>query len=213
MLLLRRTEVSDRFDISIPQGSEYVLSELELNGAVLIEEMFPESVASWLADEANRLKYDEWPKVYGARKVRQEVASVELPKAGLLDQFAEEMQQVLVGFFPPSVFSSPLKFNYRNIQRYLNNTIGIEPHRDEPRYRNLVVLCGLSGEGSFNLFHELDDSPYLTLRIVPGSALLMSAPGYKSIGEGKGPLHSVTEIRGNPNRYVLAMRHDLAVPS
>lgn len=189
-----------RVEFSIAR--EVLVSQLLTDGVVVVANAFSQADAERLAAAADTLEYEAQPEVYGMRRVRQQVASVALPESGVLAEFADTVECEIAAKLGAEAFGTPLHFNHRNIQRYLDGTLGIEPHRDESSNVNLIVLCGLSGSGRFAIYDELGDQARLRVPILPGSILLMVAPGF--YGRGYRPVHGVDEILGT--RYLVGLR-------
>ncbi|HEY1074905.1 MAG TPA: hypothetical protein VGE59_04440 [Patescibacteria group bacterium] len=188
----------------LPLGPEVVVTVMQRLGAICFPIM-SEADALALAVEAKRFKYKKQPKEYGKRKVRQEVSSC-LVSEGAIGDFASSLERELAVFFGPEAFESPLSFTARNIQRYRNGTLGIEPHRDESENRNIVALLGLEGRGRFTVYDELDGPVRVRWTINPGDLLLMVAPGFYGADASCRRVHRVDEIVGYPHRYLLGLR-------
>lgn len=191
--------------VEFPIAREVAVSQLLTDGVVVVANAFSQADAERLAAAAATLEYEEQPEEYGARRVRQQVASVALPEHGVLAEFADTVEYEVVAKLGAEAFGTSLHFNHRNIQRYLDGTLGIEPHQDESKNINLVVLCGLSGSGRFRIYQELGGPVTFQSPILPGSILLMVAPGF--CGRNERPVHGVDEIRGT--RALVGLRQQV----
>lgn len=194
----------------LPTGPQAVVTVLQHLGAIAIPVM-SEADALYLSLEAGCLPYEERPKRYGKRKVRQDVASCELPRGYRLWEVADELEHQLSVFFGPGAFESPLNLSQRNVQRYKHGTFGIGRHRDESVNRNLVVLLCLRGEGEFVVYDGLRGGAKVRWELRPGYLLLMVAPGFYGLTEDDRPFHRVGQIIGDPFRYVMGLRQHVSI--
>ncbi len=183
---------------------EQARQRLRCDGVVVVRNVFSQDAATALAHEAQRLKFELQPAVYGSRSVQQAVACADIAPRGRLWEFADAVEIAMQNMVGDEAMTVPLGFNRRVVQWYRPETIGIGSHRDESRYRNLVVLCGLSGYGRFKLFRGSSGALYLTRKVGPGDVVVMIAPGFN--GRDDRPVHAVDQIQGE--RYVLALRRD-----
>jgi hypothetical protein len=193
-----------RFAISLDERPGIVVSRIMTLGATVLPKVIDPQDAEYLAREAGAYDYEIQPTHYGVRKVRQDVASVDVFPNTLLGQFTEDLAAAITSYFKPEMFASALDFNHCNIQRYEDASHGIDQHRDQVHNKNLVVLCGLSGVGRFRTYQELQGPVTFERDIEPGVLMLMKAPGFLSKTEC--PVHGVDNIRGR--RYILALRQN-----
>jgi hypothetical protein len=195
-----------RIKLRISQPAGTIIIKLRTQGAVLLEDAFSREDAEYMATEAARFDYKKQPEVYGRRQVQQQVSSVRVPPSGLFSQFAEDVRSELYHYLGPKSFPGFfLWFNDQVIQRYEHASLGIQPHRDHSSNINLVVLCGLRGSGRFSVYPDLGKEANLQLEIVPGSILLLRAPGFA--GTEDCPVHGVDQIVGD--RYLLGLRQNV----
>jgi hypothetical protein len=90
------------------------------------------------------------------------------------------------------------------IQRYPPGCKGITPHRDHMKYRMVVAILLVSGDGEFRIHKQRDACNGEVIRFGPGELLLMGAPG---IFPGfLRPFHSVTGV--SRLRRTIGMRYD-----
>ena len=191
-----------------------VIDALRKDGAILLEGVMPTRYLDAAAGEATTLTYQSQPTEVEAknnRVVRQDIADIRVPPKGALDELATLLQDWLVQFFGDGVFSSPLNFGGRDIQRYPNGTIGIEPHQDSGIFRGVIALYGLSGSGCFRVYESLGGSERVSFEILPNTLLLMRAQGFlprEIPKEDIRPVHSVDTIVGGEDgyRYLLGLR-------
>ncbi len=98
-----------------------------------------------------------------------------------------------------------LQFNDLIVQNYPPGCQGITPHRDHVRYRIVVAIFLLSGDGNFCTCDDRSGTGAKTIPAVPGDLLLMSAPGL--VEEGSGPLHFVNGV--TRRRRTIGLRYDV----
>ena len=70
-----------------------------------------------------------------------------------------------------------LHFNDLIVQNYPPGCQGITPHRDHVRYRIVVAIFLLTGDGNFCTCDDRKGVGAKTIPAVPGDLLLMTAPG------------------------------------
>ena len=93
--------------------------------------------------------------------------------------------------------------NSISVQKYLKGSLGITPHRDEARYKNLVSNFILEGEGDFCICEDREKSNSIRLVSGPGSLILMRAP--RNSGEQDlRPMHYVDRVERE--RYIIGLR-------
>lgn len=97
-----------------------------------------------------------------------------------------------------------LEFNDLIVQRYPPGCQGITPHRDHKRYRIVVAIFILSGDGSFYISQNRKSNSGHTIPADPGDLLLMRAPGLAA--EKPGPLHYVNGV--THTRRTIGLRYD-----
>ncbi len=78
------------------------------------------------------------------------------------------------------------------LQRYAPGSRGITPHRDHLRYRGLVALIVVSGDGRFCLCDDRSRAGEREIAAEPGDLLLMRAPGFA--GSPERPFHFLDRI-------------------
>lgn len=144
--------------------------------------------------------------VVGVAQVRQrmEVCSA-IPTESRLRDVARAFQARLeraLATLREYPFETPLALDDLMLQRYAPGTIGITPHRDHVRYRNLIALFVLCGEGRFLFGGDRAGRGAREIPHRPGDVILSVAPGFRRRSER--PMHSVRDIRSE--RYVFGLR-------
>ena len=97
-----------------------------------------------------------------------------------------------------------LQFNDLIVQNYPPGCQGITPHRDHARYRIVVAIFLLTGDGNFCTCDDRKGVVAKTIPAVPGDLLLMTAPGL--VEEKPGPLHFVNGV--TRRRRTIGLRND-----
>ena len=97
-----------------------------------------------------------------------------------------------------------LQFNDLIAQNYPPGCQGITPHRDHARYRIVVAIFLLTGDGNFCTCDDRKGVGAKTIPAVPGDLLLMTAPGL--VEEKPGPLHFVNGV--TRRRRTIGLRYD-----
>ena len=78
------------------------------------------------------------------------------------------------------------------LQRYRAGSAGITAHRDHLRYRGLVAILVVSGDGRFRLALDRSGAGAHGVAAAAGDLLLMRAPGFA--GSQARPFHSLSDI-------------------
>jgi hypothetical protein len=78
------------------------------------------------------------------------------------------------------------------LQRYASGSRGITAHRDHLRYRGLVALVIVAGDGRFCLCEDRRGAGTREIPALPGDLLLMRAPGLA--GSSARPFHFLDRI-------------------
>jgi hypothetical protein len=78
------------------------------------------------------------------------------------------------------------------LQRYVRGSAGITLHRDHLRYRGLVAILVVSGDGRFGLALDRSGTGAREVAAAAGDLLLMRAPGFA--GSRDRPFHSLSDI-------------------
>jgi hypothetical protein len=183
-----------------------------------------------LVHTAQNLSYQQEAEEVGKdnRLVRQQVASCEdFSQAPIFLELQEAFQELLDQSFKNfSVypFSYPINLNRMVLQKYEPGSLGITPHRDGKRYKNLVCVFVLEGQGKFYVCSDRRSAPApeehragnnaIEIDASVGNVLLMRASGFKGINnclaqnEEIRPFHFITDIQ--TQRYTFALRQEVS---
>jgi hypothetical protein len=107
----------------------------------------------------------------------------------------------------PNPLPSDFCINDLILQRYAPGSRGITPHRDHLRYRGLVALVVVSGDGRFCLCADRNGTAAREIAARPGDLLLMRAPGLA--GSTERPFHFLDRITAE--RLSFGLRWDTTV--
>ena len=128
------------------------------------------------------------------------------PLLAMAKRLETELQEALDRLVPASL-DYPFVINDFIVQRYSPGRQGITPHRDHIRYRGLVAIIVLSGEGKFWVCDDREGGNARAIPETPGSLLLMRAPDFA--GRSDRPFHALSDI--TETRYSFGMRHDVSL--
>jgi hypothetical protein len=133
--------------------------------------------------------------------------SMEIAPQSLIARFAGALEarlaEALAGMRAPPLAAIP-RLNDWIAQLYPVGSIGITPHRDHLRYRDLVLLITLTGQARLWVCRDRSGAGAQEVDIAPGRLVLMRAPGFADSQER--PFHTLTEV--TRRRYSLGIRHD-----
>ena len=117
----------------------------------------------------------------------------------------ERLLQAALAELPDPPLAAAPALNDVVLQRYRPGALGITPHRDHVRYRELVAILTLAGEARFFVCKERSGTDPHEVPIPPGSLLLMRAPGFA--GRSDRPFHFLKDVIRQ--RVCLGLRHDV----
>jgi hypothetical protein len=169
-----------------------------------------------LLHEAEGYSYTPEPEVMGRgdRVVRQQVETCsEFVVGSYYLRLRDAFQQLCAEAFANanlSPFACPLSFNALALQRYQPGALGITPHRDGPRYINLVCVFIIGGQGRFAVCADRAGRAATVMAASLGNVILMRAPGF--LGSAERPFHSVTDIQQVRYTFGLRQQSHLTVP-
>lgn len=98
------------------------------------------------------------------------------------------------------------KFNDLIVQYYPPQSKGITPHRDNVRYRLIIAILILSGDGNFCICENRDGEGARIIPAETGDLLLMA--GSELARETLGPLHFLRDV--TQERRTIGLRYDAA---
>jgi hypothetical protein len=164
-----------------------------------------------LIEQTKHLAYRRATRIIGEgeQAVRQDFELCMTIAAGspfydLAGALERQVARALTRLKPPPL-ATPPRFNDLIVQRYPPGSLGITPHRDHLRYRDLVAIVTLAGRARFFLCADRGGRDPRELPISPGSLLLMRAPGFAGCRDR--PFHMLSEV--SETRIALGLRHDV----
>jgi dihydroneopterin aldolase len=184
-----------------------VVNALDTVGAISIP-LIDEGLRAKLLEEACNKKYLPQPELVSKGTVREQLSStVEFDAHGLLiqlrDVFERTVKDKALEYDPSGLlFGRPLMFNELSLQKYDPGSIGITPHMDFKRSRNLICILILKGTATFATCDDREGNNPQYIDATPGRMIIMRAPDYK--GSDFRPFHYVTDI--TEERIVFGLR-------
>ncbi len=214
----------DAFDIGLPgviirrsQEKAFLLPIQQHESDQLIETIKKDGVAklhllskntlSRIKEELTNLPFHNAETYSGPYDIEQNFSYFrDFSKESILWKLSGELEQLLTktNSTHPNLFSTPLSFNEISAQVYPIHLTGISPHKDESRFKNIIIICVIEGEGEFYVTsnREGDDKNIVTTK--PGDILFMRAPGFNH--ENIRPVHGVQNI--TEERISLTLRQE-----
>jgi len=186
-----------------------ILEELNDIGAISIK-VLNQDFRLCLLNEAESYIYTPEAEIVGSgdKIVRQQMSSFEeFPGASLFIDLKKSFQVLMddcLSNLKTYPFDTRLSFNSMSLQMYEKGSIGITPHRDGLRYKNIICNFNIGGSGSFSICSDRSGKDSKEIDFPPGSILFMRAPGF--LGSDSRPFHFVKEIQDT--RYVFGLRQE-----
>ena len=119
---------------------------------------------------------------------------------GILQQTAALLLARKLGI---GTFATPLEFNQHDLRIYPKGSRGLRIHRDKRKYKNLVLVILLEGDGEFSVYQNCDRTTRRIITAREGDGIIMRAPGLLGPGEEQ-PLHDLDNVE--LGRYVYMLR-------
>ena len=194
------------------EGVAAALGRLAREDAVAVPLLAPAACLSLIAASADLAFRRAKPVVgEGARAVHQDFdICLAIPEGHRLWHLASAFERLtaaaLAGMAAPPL--AEFRVNDVVMQRYPPGARGITPHRDHVRYRGLVAILQLSGDGRFCVCADRAGSGARAISAGPGDAILMRAPGFA--GRRDRPFHFLDGITAE--RYSFGMRWERERP-
>ena len=187
-----------------------LFNELSDNGVVAVN-ILNESFRQSLLAEAQGYTYEPLPEVVGSGEniVRQQMGRFIdfLPESRFLllkNSFRAWLVEQLKNLedYP---FEIPVDFNALELAKYEVGSLGITPHRDGFKYKNLICIFMIAGRGRFYVCSDRAGNDAREIDASPGHVILMKAPGF--MGKKERPFHYVTGIQ--ETRYIFGLRQSV----
>jgi len=152
-------------------------------------------------------------QVCGQFRVRQQMSEVhdyEMPPESPFLKLAAEFQQLLNSELKKaelSPFETEPNFTLKHLLRYDVGSVGITPHKDPEKSRNLVVIFCIGGKGRLMQCKDRSLEGAVEIDTTPGNVILMRGPGFINPDR---PFHCVTDV--SETRYTFLLRDYKEVP-
>lgn len=200
---VRQNIPEQNFLLNVPA----LLREVGEKGAYAIPLLNPE-LCQKMKTEAERFQFRAAEKEYGKNRVRQRFNYFRrYPPESLLWKVGRMLEQKIneetIRSSEP-MFQFPLHFNEVSAQRYTPGELGISPHRDEKRYKNIIAICIVEGDAEFYTTTDRVGGIETLVLVKPGDVIFMKSPGFKNCDLC--PLHAVRNITSP--RLSITYRHD-----
>lgn len=188
----------------------FLLGQLATSGAASIK-IFSEDIRRALHDEAQSYSYTPLPEVVGEGEntVRQQMSRFkDFPADSQFMLLKDSFQAWLAGELTSLAeypFEHPLELNSCELIKYETGSLGITPHRDGFRYKNIICIFVIAGQGRFYTCPDRSGKESIEIDATPGNVILMRAPGF--LGQRQRPFHFVSDIQST--RYVFGLRQKL----
>lgn len=189
-----------------------VLTVVESEGAAAAP-LLDDRATAILEREASALPFRLARPVIGEgeNEVRQEFeVCLDFPDDGVFQALASAIEgrlnEALAGRRSPQA-ETPLRLNDIILQRYQPGCLGITPHRDHIKYKSLVAIVVVSGDGRFCICADRQGKDMVEIPAPAGHLILMRAPGFDD--QRRRPFHFLDQV--TERRYSFGMRQDSTV--
>ena len=180
-----------------------------------------------LAEGVRDYHFVQRPALYGPRKVPQRFSACEeesIPEGSVVRTLSGRLSLELNNIFSElrrvekdAPLSENLFFNDHLLLQYPKGEGVLGAHRDESKYRKIIVAVTLSGSALFSIHRASDtdftipnEVSFAEFHTTPGTAVFMVAPGYRGQGCGIRPFHSVRHVLSNRTSLVLKQKELVA---
>jgi hypothetical protein len=178
-------------------------------GASFVADALTDAMRKILHAEIGAGSFEPLPAQIGAYGVRQEaellqidpdrvtsypaVAQLRLDLAGLVHAHGHGIPG-LAAWQPNDIAA----------MRYHAGSLGVTPHRDSKRYRQLIAIFTVAGSATFTHCADREGTVVNRWQTTPGSLVLLRAPGPAGAGETR-PFHTISGPTNGP-RVSLTFR-------
>ncbi len=143
-------------------------------------------------------------------KVYQELETVaNFPRNSsftMIKDIFEMYLDVYANSLSPYPFTFEPRFNSVTLARYPKGSMGITPHLDHVKYKNLICIFILQGKGKFFLCDDRQGNGAREINASVGNIIFLRCPGF--MGINKRPFHFLAGI--DETRYSLVLRQEYA---
>src|SRR5262245_135978 len=163
-------------------------------GGGFVHEALQGSFRQRILSEIEGAPFETLPERAGRKGVRQQascfVVRDDMGAYPLVRELRDELVSRLREQADPLPGLRAWSPNHASVQRYAPESIGVSPHLDGRHFRYLVAVFTLEGAASFALCTDRTGTVLHQWETLPGSLVLMRAPGLAGCDDGR-PLHTV----------------------
>lgn len=190
---LRRKQETSLLDKKSLTLVENLIQDLEIDDVVALP-LLSKALCDKIKHEATRFPFVQAEKVFSKNNVAEQNFSYfrDYPNNHFLWYIARELEQLIQSIsqnFPSSPFETPLSVTEISSHHYEICELGISLHRDESRFKNMIIICIIEGEADFCAITQKGEK---IIRTKPGDVIFMRAPGFMN-GDIR-PIHAVKNI-------------------
>lgn len=172
-----------------------LISELKEKDVCVIP-LLSQELCNKMKNETDAFPFIQAEEFYPTSNCRQNFTYFyDYPKDTFIWSVANELEKMLTLSSKNeahAVFETPLSFTEMAAHHYEISEIGIDPHRDESRYRNIIAICVIEGEGEFYTTTEKINGVEKIIHARVGDVIFMRAPGF--MNSDIRPIHGVRNI-------------------
>ena len=191
---IRRKQSSSLLSCN-PSTISNLISELKERGVCVIP-LLSHELCSKIKSETDAFPFIQAEEFYPTSNCRQNFTYFyDYPKDNLVWKVAHELEQLLNHVSKNEgslIFETPLSFTEMAAHHYEITEVGIDPQRDESRYRNIIAICVIEGDGEFYTTTEKINGVEKIIQAKAGDVIFMRAPGF--MNSDIRPIHGVRNI-------------------
>ena len=187
---------------------ENIFRAVALHGAASAPLLDALCCAHLLKDaETKKYVFTREPEAQGkedARVYQQLETVLDFPEESdflLLRDVFEALLSSHAEFLPEYPFSFAPAFNSITLARYPAGSIGITPHLDHLKYKNLLCIFVLGGKGKFFVCADRAGNGAREIDASVGNVIFLRCPGF--MGIAKRPFHFLKDIAATRYSFVL----------
>ncbi len=194
---------------------EYIVNELfdkTKIGGLSIPDIIPENAREDLLENVSLVKKYFWHAQQKEGNVIQEIQCLYLEELNencldrtfltTINQFKDEYSEIYREISQRAQFEDE-RFNSLGFHYYPRNTVGISPHRDYARDRDLISIFVIKGNAPFYVCENRDKKGSILLNSSPGSLILLRAARNDEEQKYR-PFHYINKV--SEERFSLIVR-------
>lgn len=166
------------------------LGEVRARGATLVPEAVAPPFLDELQREAEHAPLAGWPEQIGSVRQKMDGCFLHPPFDGFpcIVSLAEALTEAARASGVRGL--ATWRPNEVSVQRYRPGPLGIEPHRDNLRYRGLVAIFTTKGCARFRVLEAREGGVLAEWTPHPGDLVLLRGPGLAGVRDGR-PFHAI----------------------